>query len=110
MGIGLKKTQSIGEYLILLSAITLALMGMRTYLKRGIQSVVGLQAAQMSECRQWFFKLDPNKGFTINASSQTLKNITRNVTEDNSSYTLNSSNFFSRTGNSLYWVREMELE
>lgn len=76
------KAQSISEYVILLSVITLALMAMQLYFRRGIQAVIRLAADDMGNQKdavdveyrsgRWLWRYDPVVSeVTTNGSANT---------------------------------------
>lgn len=59
--------ESITEYVVLIGMVTMALIGMQVYLKRGIQGVVKYAADELG--RQEDAEIDPTKGTKIDSHS-----------------------------------------
>ena len=104
------KSQSIGEYVILVGVLVTALISMQAYLKRGIQSVVKHQADQMSEGKQYSIEFDPKRGFALGSETTADKNESRNTGENNSSNSADSYIGSSYMGVSSSWRGEVEHE
>ena len=56
-----KKAQSINEYAVVIGIVAIAIMSMRTYIKRGIQSIIQESADELSAPVQQFYNINPQK-------------------------------------------------
>ncbi len=104
------KSQSIGEYVILVSILAAAVVSMQTYLKRSIQSVVKYQADQMSEGKQYSVEFHPKKSFSLGSHTAIDKNENKNISESSSSHVMDSGIRSFYTGVSSSWRSEIEHE
>jgi hypothetical protein len=61
------KAQSISEYVVFIGIVTIALLGMQVYMKRGIQAVIKTSADEVGN-QQDAEEIDPNKGTKMNST------------------------------------------
>ncbi len=109
MGVKLK-TQSIGEYVILVSVLTAAVISMQTYIKRSIQSVVKYQADQMSEGKQYSIEFNPKKSFSLGSQTTTESNENKTIEENATAHMIDSESKVSIEATSSSWQGEIEHE
>jgi len=109
------KSQSIAEYVIIVAAVASAMMAMQTYLKRGIQSVIRVQADLTSEEAggqegsletEFDPRRNPGKSLTISQDSDGTTDKSRTTQETTPALTLDSMRSTSASGHTFSWSSE----
>ncbi len=103
-----KGGQSIAEYGIIISVVTVALLAMQVYMKRGIQSVVKYSTDQFGN--QDYMETDANKATTTDIVMRSVSDGSARVqqegTGDSFATTYTSDETTQTTGTSVYWQNQ----
>lgn len=99
------KGQSIGEFIILIMAMSSAFFIMQTYMKRSIQTVVRAQADQITlgeEDRIFYNEIDPEESYS-DSSTTTTQHKEDTVTDAPGSFSHDSIVTTQGQGNGITW-------
>ena len=108
------QAQSITEFVVIMGIVALALIGMQTYMKRGIQSVIKVSTDELGNQQQAAREIYLGKGtlessnFTTTTDSKRTKKQTKDATTGETSYSIEIDHITTESTGSAVYSKEKD--